>query len=99
MDEVLTSQVERVTEHIENNKLTSDRLYNVQHNIEDLRREQVIEEHFYINDDFRVPADNDNELICFEEFNVPAGKTLDFAASFNGFYWKNANSSLSLRLY
>ena len=53
----------------------------VERQISDLRRQQVIEEHFYINDVFRAPENNAE--YCLEEFVLPAGRTLDFAASFS----------------
>ena len=58
---------------------------------------QVIEEHFYINDEeFLVPANNDFVRVnCFEEFVLPAGKTLDFAASFSGWHKEHEKFGMS----
>jgi len=53
-----------------------------------LQNQQVIEEHFYINDYFRLP---ENALeSCFEEFILPAGKTLNFSASVSSFTGSSA---------
>ena len=65
----------------------------IEQDIADLQNEQVIAEHFYINDEFRVP-DND-ELMCFEQFVLPAGNTLDFAASFSSTFGEHASNSLN----
>lgn len=45
--------------------------------IEALNDEQVIEEHFFLNDHFVMPK----ETVCFEPFTVPAGKILDLHAA------------------
>ena len=65
-----------------------------------MQNEQVIAEHFYINDEFNVP--DNGKVNCFEEFVIPAGKTLDFAANFSSTYGKyesNRNSVIGLDLY
>jgi len=65
-----------------------------------LQNQQVIEEHFYINDFDTLP---ENDLVnCFEEFILPAGKTLNFSAnlsSFVGYSPISEVASFSLILY
>ena len=69
------------------------RLTKAEQDIADLQNEQVIAEHFYLNDEFRVP--DYNELMCFEEFVLPAGNTLDFAASFSSTFAEHEYNSFN----
>ena len=76
------------------------RLSDAEQKIDDLRREQVSYENFYINDEFTVTKDV--ESICFDEFTVPAGHVLDFSANFSSYtakYENNGFSAMGLALY
>ena len=100
-DQSDTNVMQSVVDHIndlysEINSLESD-LASAQQEIVNLHNEQVIEEHFYINDEFRVP---DNGVAhCFQEFTVPAGTSLDFGADYSTRWAKqNGTSGAQLRL-
>ena len=98
-DQADTNVMQSVVDHIndlydEINSLETD-LASAQQAIVRLENEQVIEEHFFINDEFRVP---DNGVAhCFQEFTLPAGTSLDFGADYST-GWKKGNGTTSAQL-
>ena len=89
--QAFVDQINRLNEEMERLRVDVD---DNSEEIVALHNEQVIEEHFYINDEFRIPDD----YVCFESFSVPAGMSLDFKASVSS-YWAKDNGTTSGALY